>query len=442
MGKRSFLLDGSALFLSDIITGVQRLEIDFTKSTLEHWERSGIVGGLVVPVSCKKWIYIDSTKLACGSRFRYYAISLCLRLFMFVQLKSLIMATLPSVGLKKRLLKFWGKWTRFIFLPIGMVFVGLALFFLVPYVLICVRPRFWTPVDGDRLLVMYSGWGALHGKHYLFLKELGVKIFFFVHDVIPLEYPHFFSEKHASEFKLKFESILSPATGFFTNSNSTTAALIRVSENFLGFNVSSKLIIKIKVGCCFDSRVVGGNVRKKLLALVKKRPVYLTVGTVEPRKNHSYILRSFEKIWQEGRGDILIIVGSKGWKTEEFVKELESHPQKSKKLFWFENITDTELQFLYGSVNALILASVVEGYGLPILEAQYFDCLTILSDIEAFREVAPEGLFFDLEHPSDLANILLGGPAKKNSDTGIEGSINYEWTAAAKKLTKIFEMEL
>ena len=52
------------------------------------------------------------------------------------------------------------------------------------------------------------------------------------------------------------------------------------------------------------------------------------------------------------------------------------------------NISDTELKNLYKTSNLLLFPSLTEGFGLPILEAQYFDLPVITSNKEPMRSVA------------------------------------------------------
>ena len=141
--------------------------------------------------------------------------------------------------------------------------------------------------------------------------------------------------------------------------------------------------------------------------LINKKPYFLVVGSIEPRKNHAVILNAFELIWQQGHEINLVIVGSHGWKSEELTARIKNHAEFKKQLFLLKKTTDAELNLLYTKTTALIIASVAEGFGLPIVESLQRGTKVICSDIPVFREIAGnDATFFDMKSPAALANIV------------------------------------
>jgi glycosyltransferase involved in cell wall biosynthesis len=137
---------------------------------------------------------------------------------------------------------------------------------------------------------------------------------------------------------------------------------------------------------------------------LKNEPYYLVVGSIEPRKNHSLILDAFELLWLDGVAPNLVIVGGNSWKSESLIRRINDHPLYNKKLFLFESTNDAELEFLYRETAALIIASLAEGFGLPIVEAFQHGAKVICSDIPVFREIASQrAVFFDVSSSRDLA---------------------------------------
>ena len=67
--------------------------------------------------------------------------------------------------------------------------------------------------------------------------------------------------------------------------------------------------------------------------------------------------------------------------------ELHEHVEQGKRLFWFEDASDAELDFLYSRAKGLVLASFAEGFGLPIVEGFAAGVPVLASDIPVFREV-------------------------------------------------------
>jgi glycosyltransferase involved in cell wall biosynthesis len=103
----------------------------------------------------------------------------------------------------------------------------------------------------------------------------------------------------------------------------------------------------------------------------------------------------------------LVIVGKQGWLVDAMVDRLQQHPEKARKLFWLQGISDEMLDWLYQNSTALIAASFAEGYGLPLIEAARHGCPVLARDIPVFREVAGDfAEYFDPNSSSDLCAII------------------------------------
>jgi alpha-1,2-rhamnosyltransferase len=147
---------------------------------------------------------------------------------------------------------------------------------------------------------------------------------------------------------------------------------------------------------------------------------YLCVATIEPRKNHRYLLDAFDLAWTHGADAKLCVVGREGWKCAHVLKRIQKHPELGRRLFIFNDLSDGELKYCYGNAAAVILPSIAEGFGLPVVEALSLGCRAWLSDIPVFREVGRDYcLYFDLGSPQSLADLimrdergLLEGPAR------------------------------
>jgi glycosyltransferase involved in cell wall biosynthesis len=97
-----------------------------------------------------------------------------------------------------------------------------------------------------------------------------------------------------------------------------------------------------------------------------------------------------------------------------------------------------ELDALYASADCLALATLHEGFGLPVLEAMARSLPIACSDIAALREVAgPSALYFDPRRPEQIAaalSELLGGDgaiAERLARLGRERAVAFSWSAAA-----------
>lgn len=171
---------------------------------------------------------------------------------------------------------------------------------------------------------------------------------------------------------------------------------------------------------------------------IKNEPYFLVVGSVEPRKNHELILDAFELLWKEGQTPSLVIVGGHGWKSEAFFHRLETHPLYKKKLFLLTRTTDTELRLLYSNTASLIIASVAEGFGLPI-EAFQHGTKVICSDIPVFREIAVDrAVFFDLSSSRELAKRISENLRLIPSSPATHTTAATEWLSWRESATQLF----
>ena len=135
----------------------------------------------------------------------------------------------------------------------------------------------------------------------------------------------------------------------------------------------------------------------------KNPPIFLMVGTVEPRKGYLETINAFLELWASGFDARLIIVGREGWThlarderndIPATVYLLRNHPERFRRLLWLDNADDAVLERSYARADCLIAASYDEGFGLPIIEATRHGVPVLARDIAVFREVAPAGTVF------------------------------------------------
>ena len=147
---------------------------------------------------------------------------------------------------------------------------------------------------------------------------------------------------------------------------------------------------------------------EQVLAALSKRPSFLSVSTLEPRKGHGQILSAFDILWANGVDANLVFVGKQGWMVEDLIDRLNNHPEFGKRLFWLAGISDQYLDMIYAASTCLIAASEGEGFGLPLIEAAQHKCPIIARNIPVFREVAGEHAhyFANSKDPAVLAHAV------------------------------------
>ena len=174
-------------------------------------------------------------------------------------------------------------------------------------------------------------------------------------------------------------------------------------------------------------------------------PYFLAVGTLEIRKNHLFILDAFEMLWAAGVNVNLCFAGRIGWKVEDLLGRLQNHPERNKRLFFFNGPSDEKLAGLYRGACGLVGASLDEGFGLPIVEAAEYGVPLLLSDIAIFGEVAGEhARYFSLDNPAHLADAVERfledeGQGVRRENSSLIGQ--QSWNESAKNLVEIISRD-
>ena len=155
---------------------------------------------------------------------------------------------------------------------------------------------------------------------------------------------------------------------------------------------------------------------KQVLKSLASCPSVLMVGTLEPRKGYLQAVEAFSELWENGVNVNLVIVGRAGWQQlpadqqrniPRLLERLNNHPQKGKRLFWLDGISDEFLEQVYSGVSGLLAASENEGFGLPLIEAAQKGLPILARDIPVFREVAGEhACYFKADEPAQLAHSI------------------------------------
>lgn len=237
---------------------------------------------------------------------------------------------------------------------------------------------------GDVHFMLDSSWGLPHIQRPRLQDALvlGQDVVQGVHDIGPLTMPAMTVPGMPAVFAEWFRFILGHSTGIICVSRATADevdAMIR----------AIRLPRPMKIGYIqLGADFTDGPADEVWLDTLDDAPIFLMVGTIEPRKGHALVLDAFDQYWAAGGQARLVLIGKLGWNTRLLDLRLHNHPQRGQRLFVHSNVSDAQLRGAYGRAHALIMASYLEGFGLPVVEAGHFGCPVILSDLPVFREVA------------------------------------------------------
>lgn len=133
---------------------------------------------------------------------------------------------------------------------------------------------------------------------------------------------------------------------------------------------------------------------------------FVSVASLHPRKALGAVIEAFEMLWAKGREIDLVLTGMPS-NADNLKQRLLRHPRRNRNLFYEGYVDDSEVRRLYADADALIVASFDEGFGLPIVEAAHRGLPSIARDIQVFREVGGDDLFyFEDAGPAALAAAI------------------------------------
>ncbi len=168
----------------------------------------------------------------------------------------------------------------------------------------------------------------------------------------------------------------------------------------------------------------------------------LFVGTLEPRKNLSRLLQAFASVAPSRLSDLkLVIAGGQGWRLGD-LSALIAQRSLQDHVILTGYVSDCELAQLYASAEFLLMPSLYEGFGFPIIEAQSFGVPVITSNRSSMPEVAGNAaIYVDPDNTADIAEAIhrLASDADLRAKLGDEARINssrFAWPKAAEALIR------
>ena len=241
-----------------------------------------------------------------------------------------------------------------------------------------------------------------------------------LHDIAFKRFPHFFNKYFLLLYNILVPRILKKAQKIFTVSYFSKSEI----EKYFPYS-------KGKIEVIYNA--IDDNLQKNNCD-THKEPYVLTVGSLEPRKNISKLINAMSI----NNNIKLVIVGDKNSKV--FDNVYDNLNLNIENVVFTGYIENEELQELYENATAFIYPSIYEGFGIPPLEAQNYGIPVIISDIEVFREIYGESVYYVNPHESEhiyngiekvFNNKKLQLELIKN---GYDNIKRYSWKNSAKKM--------
>ena len=260
-----------------------------------------------------------------------------------------------------------------------------------------------------------------------------------IYDIIPLLYPEYFADGFVDEFRPIVESFVPREDFIFTISECSKRDIC----TYFKMDPERVLVLPLAASSSLyypvNDKAVVGEVKEKFG--IPHGRYFLTLATVEKRKNLAMSLLSFREILREpGCEDLsFVLVGTLGWKVKEVLEEIEKDPVLRGKVLFTGFVGDEYLSALYSGAEAFLYPSLYEGFGLPPLEAMQCGLPVIASNTSSLPEVvADAGLLVDPLSKDEIGQAMLSLLGDRELHTrckckGLERAAEFSWRRCAEE---------
>jgi glycosyltransferase involved in cell wall biosynthesis len=170
----------------------------------------------------------------------------------------------------------------------------------------------------------------------------------------------------------------------------------------------------------------------------------LHVGTLQPRKNIPVLL---DALAQMGGNTLLVLIGGKGWLYDDIFARV-SALGLGEQVRYVGYVDDAELPLWYNAATALVMPSLYEGFGLPIVEVLACGTPVVAANTSSLPEAGGEAaLYFDPRDSDELAGCLaqlLGDDALRERlrRVGPAQAARFSWSRAGEATAAVYRRAL
>jgi glycosyltransferase involved in cell wall biosynthesis len=264
-----------------------------------------------------------------------------------------------------------------------------------------------------------------------------------VHDVSYLEHPEYFTRQRAWQLRITVGRTVRQAARVLTGTEAARNAILRVYPK-----LDERKVSLVPLAASPEFRPISRDTAK---TTVRERyaihqPYVLSVGDIQPRKNHIGLIRAFARMVNAfpQLPHQLVMVGQPTW----FSRQVTDAAQASgvaDRIHFLGFVPDEHLLHLYNACDCFAFPSFYEGFGLPALEAMACGRAVVCSDASALPEVVDgASLLVDATNIDQLARALsdvlrdaeLRGRMER---LGIQRAAHFSWQKAAELTLAAFQ---
>ncbi|MDQ2090365.1 glycosyltransferase family 4 protein [Marimonas arenosa] len=203
-----------------------------------------------------------------------------------------------------------------------------------------------------------------------------------IHDTIPLDHPLYQTPAAVERFRQMLKRVRAYADLVIYNSRATRGDAERHMEGWGAVPHGVVAHLGVDLAAPAPEDLPAG--------LPPDGAYFVTVGTIEPRKNHALLIEIWERLAKQTTPQEmprLVICGARGWMNEEVFFRMDRSPLMGKHLHEAAGLSDGAVAALLEGAAGGLYPSFAEGYGLPAIEAAARGVPVICADLPATREI-------------------------------------------------------
>jgi len=178
-----------------------------------------------------------------------------------------------------------------------------------------------------------------------------------------------------------------------------------------------------------------------------KNPYILTVGARRPHKNSVNLVKAFASLSPDFDHD-LVFAGPADNRFPDEARDSAARLGVQERVHFLDWVPEEDLPALYNQADLVVLPSLIEGFGLPALEAMSCGTPVLAADNTSFPEViGSAGLLVDPYNVDMIRSSiarLLTDPALRQSMSlaGIRRAAHFTWDTAALRISRLYQSVL
>jgi len=213
----------------------------------------------------------------------------------------------------------------------------------------------------------------------------GVPFVVTIHDLIDLRYPAFVKRKVGPYYRYVVAPVLRRARAVITDDEATARDL----EGFL--RVPRAKIRIVPLGVDGPGRIP---------AVRRARPYFFNVGNHRPHKNLDVLVRAWASLPADVPADLLL-TGA-----DDVALPVRRRPENAGEVIFLGNVSEADLEAHYRGAAAYVHPALIEGFGLPMLEAMRAGAPVIASHGALPTVLAPHAFAFESDDADELRALL------------------------------------